>query len=130
MSVKSKTKKGRGGEVTVCVPGNDIVQFVRKTARSGDIGDASGPVKLGGQDVVEHTTSVTNPEASRLDTTNSSRADDGHGTTILLVPCGSQVNQLASVTLCCYLFPKIGNVRTRTMANIKRKSSYLAHPQQ
>lgn len=54
----------------------DVVELVGHTTRLGDVANGTRSVKLASNEVVHHTTSVTNPEASRLDTTDGSRADD------------------------------------------------------
>lgn len=56
---------------------NDVVQLVTHTARLGDVTDGTGAVELGRNNVVHHTTSVTDLEATRLDSTNSGGANDG-----------------------------------------------------
>lgn len=57
--------------------GNDVVQLVTHTTRLGDVANGTGTVELGGNNVVHHTTSVTDLEAARLDSTNSGGANDG-----------------------------------------------------
>lgn len=77
-----------GAGVTVTTNGNtlvdtvgglrdDVVEFVGHTTGLGDVTDGTLAVELGGNNVVHHTTSVTNLEGTGLDTTNGSRSDDG-----------------------------------------------------
>jgi len=56
---------------------DDVVQLVRHTARFGNVCYGTGTVKLRCHDVVHHTTSVTNLERLRLNSTNSRRTNDG-----------------------------------------------------
>ena len=56
--------------------GKDVVQLIGHATRLRDIANRTRAVELGCNDVVHHTTRVTNPEATRLDTTNGSRTDD------------------------------------------------------
>jgi hypothetical protein len=72
---------------------NDVVQLVGHTSRLGDVSDGTGTVKLGGNDVVHHTSSVSNLETSGLDTSDGSRSDDGD--TLLL----GNVQDLTCATL-------------------------------
>lgn len=62
---------------TVRVLGDDVVQFVGHTTRLGDVANGSLAVELGGNNVVHHTTSVTDLVSTRLDTTNGGRTNDG-----------------------------------------------------
>ena len=57
--------------------GQDIIQLVTHTPRLGDVTDGPLAVELRSNDVVHHTTSVTNLERARLNSTNSGRTDDG-----------------------------------------------------
>ena len=57
---------------------DNVVKLVGHTSGLGDVSDGSWAVELGGNDVVHHTTSVTNLERSWLDSTNGSWADDGN----------------------------------------------------
>ena len=54
----------------------DVVQLVRHTARLGDVGDGSSSVELGSENVVHHTTGVSDSEATRLDSTDSRRSNN------------------------------------------------------
>jgi hypothetical protein len=62
---------------TVGVTRNNVVELVGHTTRLGDVADGTLAVELGGDNVVHHTTSVTNLEAAGLDTTDGGGADDG-----------------------------------------------------
>lgn len=62
---------------TVGVLGDDVVQLVGHTTGLGDVTDGTLAVQLGGNDVVHHTTSVTDLVGTGLDTTDGGRADDG-----------------------------------------------------
>lgn len=62
---------------TVGVLGDDVVELVGHATRLGDVANGTLAVELGGNDVVHHTTSVTDLEATGLDTTNGGRANDG-----------------------------------------------------
>jgi hypothetical protein len=62
---------------TIGVVGNDVVQLVGHTSGLGDITDGTLAVELRGDDVVHHTSGVTDLEATGLDTTNGGGADDG-----------------------------------------------------
>ena len=57
--------------------GNDVVELVGHTAGLRNVTDGTLAVKLGGNDVVHHATSVTDLVSTRLDTTDSGRANDG-----------------------------------------------------
>lgn len=61
----------------VGVLGDDVVELVGHTTRLGDVANGTLAVQLGGNNVVHHTTSVTNLEAAGLDATDSGRANDG-----------------------------------------------------
>lgn len=61
---------------TVRDVGENIVQLVGHTTRLGDVADRALPVELGGNNIVHHTASVSNLEASGLDATDSGRAND------------------------------------------------------
>lgn len=56
---------------------DDVVQLVGHTSGLGDVSDGSWAVKLGGNNVVHHSTGVTDLERSWLDSTNGSWTDDG-----------------------------------------------------
>jgi hypothetical protein len=77
---------------TVGVLGDNVVELVGHTTRLGDVTNGTLAVKLGGNNVVHHTTSVTNLEAARLDTTNGSGTDDGN--TLLLSDVGDLTSSL------------------------------------
>lgn len=62
---------------TVGVLGNDVVQLVGHTTGLGDVANGSLAVELGCNNVVHHTTGVTDLVGTRLDTTDGSGADDG-----------------------------------------------------
>jgi len=62
---------------TIRITSNHVVQFVGHTTRFGDVGDGTRAVQTRHNDVVKHTTGVTNTEDTSLDTTNSSGADNG-----------------------------------------------------
>lgn len=62
---------------TIGVVGNDVVELVGHTTRLGDVTNGTLAVKLGGDNVVHHTTSVTDLERTWLDTTDSGWANDG-----------------------------------------------------
>ena len=78
---------------TVGSEGEDVVELVGHTTGLGDVSDASSAVELGGDDVVHHTTRVSDTETSRLDSTNSCRSND-HDLLLLCFP-----QDLTSVTL-------------------------------
>lgn len=56
---------------------NDVVELVGHTTRLGDVTNGTLAVKLGGNDVVHHATSVTNLVRTGLDATDGGRANDG-----------------------------------------------------
>lgn len=56
---------------------DDVVELVGHASRLGDVTNGAGAVELGGNNVVHHTTSVTDLEHTGLDTTDGGRADDG-----------------------------------------------------
>lgn len=56
---------------------NDVVELVGHTTGLGDVGNGTRAVQLGGNNVVHHTTSVTDLESTRLDTTDSGGTNDG-----------------------------------------------------
>lgn len=62
---------------TVGVLGDNVVQLVGHTAGLGDVANGTLAVQLGGNNVVHHTTSVTDLVGTGLDTTNGGRANDG-----------------------------------------------------
>ena len=62
---------------TIRVLRDDVVQFVGHTTRLGDVANGSLAVELGGNNVVHHTTSVTDLVSTRLNTTNGGRSNDG-----------------------------------------------------
>lgn len=62
---------------TVGVLRNDVVQLVGHTTGLGNVTDGTLAVELGGDNVVHHTTSVTNLVGTRLDTADGGRTDDG-----------------------------------------------------
>jgi hypothetical protein len=74
---------------------NDVVELVGHTTRLGNVGNGTGAVELGGNDVVHHTTGVTDLESTGLDTTNSGRTNDGD--TLL----GGDVEDLTSALFWC-----------------------------
>lgn len=57
--------------------GNDVVELVGHATRLGDVTNGTLAVKLGGNDVVHHATSVTNLVSTGLDATDGGRANDG-----------------------------------------------------
>lgn len=61
----------------VGVLGDDVVELVGHTTGLGDVANGTLAVQLGGNNVVHHTTSVTNLEAAGLDATDSGGANDG-----------------------------------------------------
>lgn len=62
---------------TICDSGKNVVELVRHTSRLGDVCNGTWAVELGGNNVVHHTTSVSDLEASWLDTTDSGWTNDG-----------------------------------------------------
>lgn len=46
--------------------GDDVVELVGHAARAGHVGHAAWTVKLGGQDVIQHASSVADLKAARL----------------------------------------------------------------
>lgn len=74
---------------------NDVVELVGHTTGLGDVRNGTRAVELGGNDVVHHTTSVTDLESTGLDTTNGGRTDDGN--TLL----GGNVKNLTSALFLC-----------------------------
>lgn len=62
---------------TICSLRDDVVQFVGHTTGLRNIADGTLAVELGGNNVVHHTTGVTNLESTRLNTTNGSRTNNG-----------------------------------------------------
>lgn len=84
---------------TVGVGGNDVVEFVGHTTRLGDVTNGTLAVELGGDNVVHHTTSVTNLEAAGLDTTDSGGPNDGD--TLLLGNVGNLTSALGTESVCC-----------------------------
>lgn len=56
---------------------DDVVELVGHTTRLGDVSDGTLAVELGRNNVVHHTTGVTDLERSGLDATNRGRANDG-----------------------------------------------------
>jgi len=62
---------------TVGVLGDNVVQLVGHTTGLGDVADGTLAVQLGGDDVVHHTTSVTDFVSTGLDTTDGGGTDDG-----------------------------------------------------
>lgn len=71
------TTNGNTLEHTVGVLGDNVVQFVGHTTGLGDVADGTLAVQLGGDNVVHHTTSVTDLVRTGLDATNSSGANNG-----------------------------------------------------
>ena len=57
--------------------GNDVVELVGHATGLGDVTNGTLAVKLGGNDVVHHATSVTDLVSTGLDTADSGRANDG-----------------------------------------------------
>jgi hypothetical protein len=57
--------------------GNDVVELVGHTTRLGDVTNGTLAVKLGGNDVVHHATSVTDLVRTRLDATDGGGTNDG-----------------------------------------------------
>lgn len=78
---------------TVGSVGQDVVELVRHTTRLGNVSDGTGSVKLAGNQVVHHTTSVSDSETSRLDTTDSSGTDDDD------TSADGELEELSSVSL-------------------------------
>ncbi|KAI6751769.1 hypothetical protein HG531_006465 [Fusarium graminearum] len=78
----SVTTNGNTLVNTIGVLGDDVVELVGHTTRLGDVTNGTLAVELGGNDVVHHTTSVTDLEAAGLDTTDGGGANDGN--TLLL----------------------------------------------
>ena len=77
-----------GSGVTVTTNGNTLVHTIRRLGDNvvklvghatglGDVANGALAVELGGNNVVHHTTGVTDLEAAGLDTTDGGRADDG-----------------------------------------------------
>jgi len=62
---------------TVGVLADDVVELVGHTTRLGDVTDGTLAVELGSDNVVHHTTSVTDFESTWLDTTDSGWANNG-----------------------------------------------------
>jgi hypothetical protein len=56
---------------------DDVVQFVGHTTGLGNVADGTLTVELRSNNIVHHTTGVTDFESARLDTTNGSRTNDG-----------------------------------------------------
>ncbi|KAI6762874.1 hypothetical protein HG530_008854 [Fusarium avenaceum] len=79
---------------TVGVLGDNVVELVGHTTRLGDVANGTLAVKLGGNNVVHHTTGVTNLEAARLDTTDGSGTDDGNA--LLLSDMGDLTSSLGN----------------------------------
>lgn len=72
----SVTTNGHTFVDTVGGVGNDVVELVGHTSRLGDVTDGTLTVELGSDNVVHHTTSVTNLVRAGLDTTDSRRTND------------------------------------------------------
>lgn len=62
---------------TIRVVGNNVVELVGHATGLGNVADGTLAVELGSNNVVHHTTSVTNLEAAGLDATDGGRADNG-----------------------------------------------------
>lgn len=50
--------------------GDDVVELIGHAPRAGDVGHAAWPVQLGCQDVVEHSTCVSDLKTARLYSSN------------------------------------------------------------
>jgi len=70
---------------TVGSVGNNVVKFVGHTTGLGYVGNRARSVELGSNNVVHHTTGVTDLEAARLNTTNGGRANNGDTLLLSLV---------------------------------------------
>lgn len=79
---------------TVGVLRDDIVQLVGHTAGLGDVTDGTLTVELRSDDVVHHTTSVTDLEAARLDATDRGGANNGD--TLFLGDVGNLTSSLCN----------------------------------
>lgn len=88
----SVTTNGNTLVNTVGVLGDDVVELVGHATRLGDVTNRTLAVELGGDNVVHHATSVTDLEATRLDTTDSGGANDGN--TLLLSDMGDLSSSL------------------------------------
>lgn len=62
---------------TIGILRDNVVQFIGHTTGLGDVADRALTVELGSHNVVHHTTSVTNLESTRLDTSNGSGSNNG-----------------------------------------------------
>ena len=57
--------------------GTDVVELVAHASGPGDVCNVARAVEAAADDVVHHAACISDPETARLDTTHSSRADDG-----------------------------------------------------
>lgn len=92
----------------------DVVELVRHTTRLGDIADGSRSVQLAGDEVVHHTTGVSNPEASRFDSSDSRGADDDD------TLADRQVQEFSSVTLGHTLSDDTDRLDLRVTEDVER----------
>lgn len=50
--------------------GNDVVKFIGHATRAGHVSHAARPIELGGQDVVQHASGISDLETAWLDSSN------------------------------------------------------------